>query len=99
MPIVRCPDVEARERFPTLLEFMESTSYADGQRREKSTVTLFVQGEECRASLGDHDNSRSCFASAGTFLEALEALEAVLSTGSASWRWKDPDDGKWKRKK
>lgn len=87
------------EGLPALMEYLTAASYPDGAPRETSTVMLFCDGGVFKACLNDREAQRSLWASGPSFLDALEALEAMLSTGTGEWRQNAQWKGKGKGKK
>lgn len=86
-PVPGLLDQAATKMLPLLVEHMTCDAYDDGTKRQRSTVTLFVEDGNVKACLNDREMERSLFRSAGEFLEALEALEKALTQGDESeWR-------------
>lgn len=74
------------EQCPLVLSYLVETQYEDGSARRTSTLTLFVDDGQLKASLNDRDNSRTAFVSADSLAELLEALECHLSDPTSPWR-------------
>lgn len=85
--------LEESRRFPTLSEFLTVTAI-DGVKREPSSLILFVEAGYPKVCLSDRHFNRVAFSTAGSFLEALEALEENLEAGLVDWRAKKPWKGK-----
>jgi len=87
VPVPGLADQAAAKMLPLLVEHMTCDAYEDGTKRQRSTVTLFVEDGNVKACLNDRECERSLFRSAGEFLSALEAIEKALKEGDESeWR-------------
>lgn len=86
------------ERCPTLLEYLQSVKYGNGKPRQTSTLTIFIERGELKASLNDRDVGRTLWAASDGLAGLLDALEAMLCGEITPWRWKD-EDGKNRRRK
>jgi len=72
--------------FPALYEYLTCCQWEDGEARVSATLLAFVESGSWRLCLNDRENSRSCWASGSSILEAARSLEGMLSSGCASWR-------------
>ena len=80
-------DAVLEERCPTVLQYLQNDTYEDGSPRRTSTITLFVEDGRVKACLNDRDNDRTCFVTAESLLDVLDALEvSVLDEGTV---WKE----------
>jgi len=93
------PDTQFRTRWPVLLEYLESRTYASGKPRETSTLTVFVDSGTLKASLNDRQEGRSLWAASDSLSGLLDTLESMLCGESVPWRWKDGDGGTSRKKK
>lgn len=80
----RDPDLE--EHFPALAEYLTATVVGETSQRRTATLLLFAEDGVFKLALNDRQESLSAWASGPTVREAIEALEASLQAGEASWR-------------
>nr|CDL66643.1 unnamed protein product [uncultured bacterium] len=73
-------------KHPALMEFLLDETYDDGSPRQTSTISLFVEDGTFKAALNDRDLRRSLYVAAATVLGTLDAIEAALGNGTATWR-------------
>lgn len=82
------PDSLLVRRAPMLYAMMTDDKWDDGDARETSTLTLFVDAGMLKAVLNDRALSRTAFASSATLEGLLDALEEGLEADSLDWRVK-----------
>lgn len=83
-------DAELAAEMPALHEYLTAVAYADGTKRDTSTVNVFTEEGRWKAALHDKDNRRSLYCTADTFSDALQGIDAMLAEGEAPWRaWKE----------
>ena len=78
------PDL-ARE-CPGVLEYLTLTTFSDGSEREVATLLVFSEEGLWKACLNDRAEGCSLWATGSTLFEALGAMDAMLTQGTASWR-------------
>jgi hypothetical protein len=84
-----CPDNDWLEQYPTVSEYLGATTYADGSKRDTSTLTVFLESGSLKVALNDRDLSRSIYVTSDTFSRAMEQMEKALNEKDADWRpWK-----------
>lgn len=81
---------DERVRFPTLVQYLNDTSWDDGAVRETSTLMLLVEDGFLKACLNDRAMGRSLWVAADGVDAALAALESHLAAGTGDWRVKKP---------
>jgi len=76
-------------KFPTVCEYLSTTSWEDGTPREASALSVSVQDGCILIALNDKDLKQSLYTSAESLLEALKLMEGALSSNVGQWRpWK-----------
>lgn len=71
---------------PRLWEMLTETSYADGSKRQSSSLTVFCEDGVVKLMLNDRDNGRMAFVTQETFEMALATLEGKLAVEGLEWR-------------
>lgn len=79
-------DPEFQKAYPAVWEFVSIAKHGDGSTRQTATLLFFLEAGAWKVCLGDRDSGLSLWAAGETFLEALEALEAMLQSPSPQWR-------------
>lgn len=74
------------KRLPALTEYLTAGTWEDGTTRETSTLLVFWQDGIYKVCLNDRASEKTLWASGGSILDALDALEAMLATGQGEWR-------------
>jgi len=82
------------QTYPTLVEFLTSERWEDGERRRTGTVTLMAEDGVFKCSVRDRDGECFAFLSGRTPTELLAGLEKALLTDSLSWRRDQPLPGR-----
>lgn len=83
------PDPMMAKEYPSLSEHLTDETYDDGQSRERSTLTIFVEDGRIKAALNDRDNKQSMYASSDSLRGVLKLLENALANDKAEFRpWK-----------
>jgi len=84
--------------YPLMLEYLCSTSYPDGSKRDTSSLVIVSDGSAWRVCLSDRDNGRVMWKTAATLLDALQAIELSLMADDPS-DWRRSAEASGKRKK
>lgn len=92
------PGIEDRATWPTLVEYLTSTAYPDGQARQPSALVIVADANGWRGCLSDKDNLRSLWKTATT-LEALLLLLEEAASSDDPTQWRQSAEGKFKGKK
>jgi len=71
---------------PTIDQHLTDAWWDDGKPREVCSLTIRMGHSAAMVSLNDSDNEQSITTNAESVEEALDRLEAYLSTGTPSWR-------------
>lgn len=71
---------------PAIDQHLTDAWWDDGKPREVCSLTVRVGSGTAMVSLNDSDNEQSITTNAGDVNEALDRLEAYLTTGTPSWR-------------
>lgn len=79
-------DAVMEELFPALAEYLTATVIGESIQRRTATLLLFAEDGVFKVALNDRQEAMSAWASGDTVQEAIEALEASLEAGEASWR-------------
>lgn len=79
-------DALLEEYFPALAEYLTATVLGEDRQRKTATLLLFCEDGLFKVCLNDRQEALSAWASGETAREAIEALEASLEAGEASWR-------------
>lgn len=79
-------DPQAQQRWPTLWLHLTQTSYPDGDKREPSTLLLFLQDGSLKAMCRDKDGDRCLWAAARSLVGVLDAIDGALADPEADWR-------------
>jgi hypothetical protein len=74
------------KRYPVLWEFLTSDRYAPDQPRERSGLTLHVEGGCFKLFLSEKTKEAGIDATGATLQACLDALEARLTSDSPGWR-------------
>lgn len=72
--------------FPVLLSYLVDDVYEDGGPRERSAVSIFVEGAVVKLALNDKAAKRSLYVASDGLLGAFKALERLLESGEGEWR-------------
>lgn len=86
----RCPDIELLAKCPNVVEHLVASTYDDGSKRERSTLTVFIEDGHVKIALNDRQEKQSFYVTAERLWDALEGMESHLVDGKAEWRY-------WKR--
>lgn len=79
-------DEEFERLCPALAEYLTAAIEGEGRQRKTATLLLFAEDGCFKVCLNDRQEALSAWASGSTIQEAIEALEASLQAGEASWR-------------
>jgi hypothetical protein len=90
-------DPEVSKTYPALWEYLTERTWSDGKARETATITVFIDGDEWKASINDRANHRTAFVSGDTLKSILDALEGGLAGDDLDWRSYDPAKTKFRR--
>lgn len=71
---------------PLLLEHLVADTYEDGSARERSALSLFVDGSTMKVALNDRDSRCSLYVAGDTLEACLKLVEGVLERGGGDWR-------------
>jgi len=77
----------------SLVEHLAHDAWDDGQVRQRSTITLFIEDGLFKLCLNDREAESSLFVTADSFDECIKKLEKKLNGSEA------PDWRPWKKKK
>lgn len=72
--------------FPSVIEFLSVSKWADGTSRSTGTIMVFMEAGLWKAWVNDRDACQACFLAAQTVQELLERVEEAVSTGKGDWR-------------
>jgi len=72
--------------YPTLVEFLTLSKFADGGERELGTVRLLSEGGRLKACFNDNAESRYGFVSLDSLEGVPEQLEHALEHQRVDWR-------------
>ena len=84
------------ETYEHLTEFLLSTSYEDGSRRERGTLLILVSSGGWQLKVKDPTPQRYAFYVASTLEEALLGLNEGIGSDKLDWRPEKPWPGKGK---
>lgn len=87
-------DATSAKRYPTLLQYLSEETWADGVKRERSTVLLVYEDGLFKACVIDKDLDATLWGSAETLVDCLGCLEARLNDDKAEWRRRKPQTGR-----
>lgn len=79
-------DDKMKKNYPTLWEYLSSSSWPDGEVRKRSSLVVFCQDGMVKMCLGDKNIDVQLWAASPTFLGALEAMEGRLTEDRPEWR-------------
>jgi hypothetical protein len=83
------PDEEFAAEYPTITEYLTTTSWDDGTARKPSTISLFVEQGVVKLALNDRAYERTLFVSGESLRSALVTMDAALAAASIPWvAWK-----------
>jgi hypothetical protein len=71
---------------PTVGMYLTADAWPDGELREKSTLIVFYEEGAFKVCLSDKDSGSVLWATAKSFGDLLESLEARLTDGAPDWR-------------
>lgn len=83
---VRVHDEVMGAEYPALWEYLNSTMYEDGKRRQTMRLTIFTEDGRVKACLNDPDSGSVAFVSGDTWEGLLRTIEEQLATGVMEWR-------------
>lgn len=72
--------------WPTVVEFLCSSKWADGSTRLTGTVMFMTEGPTWKAWVHDRDGKVSTFVSGPTLTSLLVSLDKGLADDSLDWR-------------
>lgn len=79
-------DGDFSREYPATFEFVSETKNSDGTQRQTATLLFFAEAGCWKVCLGDRESGLSLWAAGETFIECLECLEALLTSGNPQWR-------------
>lgn len=79
-------DPQMQQRCPLLWEYLTSTVFADGSKREPSTLLVFLQDGSLKAMLRDKEGERCLWVAGRSLVGLLDALDGQLADPMADWR-------------
>jgi hypothetical protein len=82
------------ERYPAIREFITSSQWPDGAKRERGTFTLFFEGGRWKSWVNDKAQDRSACVSAGSLADLLDYIEQGLVSDDLDWRRSPPKGGR-----
>jgi hypothetical protein len=82
-------DPEWLQELPALHEYLVSRVGADGNPRRTCTVTLFAEDGSWKVFCNERQHGCSLCASGSSVAAALSALEVLLESEDAPWRWSE----------
>lgn len=74
------------KRSPLVWEYLTHDTYDDGATRERSSLSIRVEGSAILLALNDQDMRQGAYTQAGSVQQALSLLEEALSKGQVTWR-------------
>lgn len=81
------PRLSDADSFPNIIEYLISSSYPDGSKREPSSLIIVADPSGWRVCLSDKDNGRVMWKVADALQDALLAIEmALMEEDQSSWR-------------
>lgn len=85
-----CDDKFLSKDCPLLCAFLTDDKYDDGTKRERSTISIFVEDGKVKAALNDKNVTASLYRSGESILDVVEAIETALREGGGDeWHvWK-----------
>lgn len=92
------PGVSDVKTWPTLVEYLTTTTYPDGQPRVPSALVIVADSNGWRGCLSDKDNARSLWKTSDALEGLLLALEEAAASDDPS-AWRQSAEAKWKGKK
>lgn len=92
------PGVSDMKTWPTLVEYLSTTKYPDGQDRVPSSLVILCDANGWKGCLSDKDNGRSLWKTASALEELLLSLEEAAASDDPS-HWRQSAESKWKGKK
>lgn len=72
--------------YPYVMEHLTMTKWEDGQSREPSSFTVFLDEGKLKVCLHDKEMARVAFTAGWALEDALRALEEGLLAGTLDWR-------------
>jgi hypothetical protein len=78
------------ESYKTLTEFLCSTSWEDGSRRERGSLQVTVEAGVWKLKVKDPNASRYAFYASGRLDDALAGLDLGLAADDLDWRPEKP---------
>jgi hypothetical protein len=79
-------DDKFKKNYPTLFEYMASSSWPDGEVRKRSSLVIFAEDGMFKGCLGERDLNMQLWGASTTLLGVLEALEGRLTEDRPEWR-------------
>jgi hypothetical protein len=80
--------------YPGIWEMLTADTFADGEKRQTATVTLFFELGVTKVCLNDRASGVTAWASGTTPSDALDALESGLQGDTLAWRRSGPGRAK-----
>ena len=75
-----------RDRWPALFEHLTATRWDNGEERQTSSLSVFMDSGVLKACLNDKAESRVAFVASASFEGLLDALDEGIQNGSLDWR-------------
>jgi len=75
-----------KRNYPALYEYLTSTTYPDGSKRETSTILVFVDDGQLKVCLNDRETSLMLWSSGESFEESLLVMDELLRSDNPPWR-------------
>lgn len=77
------------KKYPSLTEYLTTTAWEDGAKREPSTLSLKSEAGVWNLGVNDKALERTLWTTAPTLADALRLAEKALAEGVDAWRpWK-----------
>lgn len=92
------PGVADAKSWPTLVEYLTTTVYPDGQARVPSSMVILADANGWKGCLSDKDNGRSLWRTSETLEGLLLSLEEAAASDDPS-HWRQSAEAKFKGKK
>jgi len=83
--------------FVNLMEFLCSSVWEDGSRRERGSLLITVTGSQWQLKVRDPNSSRYAFYVSSSLEDALLGIDTGLETDQLDWRPEKPFPGQQKR--
>jgi len=79
-------DVKWSEKHPELLAHLAGTPFEDGEPRQSSTITVYLEDGRWKMCLNNREEKLTLWVSGDTWGKALDALEEALTGERPDWR-------------